>query len=98
MRLLTLMHNTTIQEVLRYWLSKGVDGFRIDAVPHIYERDGLPDEPLSHIPGVTNRDQRYLNHIYTRDDPRTYDLIQSWRKVVDEWSDAHNEDEKVGHL
>lgn len=83
------------QEIIKFWLNKGIDGFRIDAVPHIYERDDIPDEPKSNAPGVSERDYGYLNHIHTKDDPRTYDLVKSWRKILDDWSDSHNEDEKV---
>jgi len=30
-----------MQEIARFWLEKGVDGFRVDAVQHILESDGL---------------------------------------------------------
>lgn len=76
-------------------MNKGIDGFRIDAVPHIFEHDDLLDEPRSNKPGVGEKDYGYLNHIYTFDDPRNYDLVKSWRKVLDDWADSHNEDEKV---
>lgn len=41
-----------MKEILRYWLRKGVSGFRCDAVPYLFEveknSDGLyDDEPLS---------------------------------------------------
>ncbi|XP_001604459.1 maltase 1 [Nasonia vitripennis] len=84
-----------MEEILRFWLSKGIDGFRVDAVPHIFEKEGFPDEPLSHKPGVTSQNHNYLEHIYVKDDQRSYDLIKTWRKVLDDWSDSHNEDEKV---
>ena len=31
-------------EMLRFWLEQGADGFRIDAINHLYELEGLPDE------------------------------------------------------
>ncbi|KAJ8680493.1 hypothetical protein QAD02_016280 [Eretmocerus hayati] len=82
-----------MEDVIKFWLSKGIDGFRIDAIPHVYERDDLPDEPLL----ISGTPQNYpdLDHIYTKDDPRTYELIKSWRTLMDKWSDEHNEDEKV---
>ena len=33
-------------EVLRFWLDLGLDGFRLDAVPYLYERDGTNGENL----------------------------------------------------
>jgi maltose alpha-D-glucosyltransferase / alpha-amylase len=32
--------------VLRFWLDLGIDGFRLDAVPYLYERDGTNGENL----------------------------------------------------
>src|SRR5205085_3164265 len=34
-------------EVLRFWLELGIDGFRLDAVPYLYERDGTNGENLA---------------------------------------------------
>ncbi|XP_047354643.1 maltase 1-like [Vespa velutina] len=84
-----------MEDVIRFWLRKGVDGFRIDAVPHLFESEDLRDEPRSSDPNATDRDYTYLDHIYTKDDSRTYELVKSWRKVLDDYSDANNEDEKV---
>jgi maltose alpha-D-glucosyltransferase/alpha-amylase len=36
----------TMLEVVRYWLELGLDGFRLDAVPYLYERDGTNGENL----------------------------------------------------
>src|SRR5947208_723923 len=33
--------------VLRFWLDLGLDGFRLDAVPYLYEREGTSGENLS---------------------------------------------------
>ena len=35
-----------ILEVLRFWLDLGIDGFRLDAVPYLYEREGTNCENL----------------------------------------------------
>ncbi|HEY3733898.1 MAG TPA: maltose alpha-D-glucosyltransferase [Streptosporangiaceae bacterium] len=36
----------TMLEVLRFWLDLGIDGFRLDAVPYLYEREGTNCENL----------------------------------------------------
>ena len=33
-------------EVLRFWLDIGIDGFRLDAVPYLFEREGTNGENL----------------------------------------------------
>ena len=33
-------------EVLRFWLDLGLDGFRLDAVPYLFEREGTNGENL----------------------------------------------------
>lgn len=42
----------SMKHVLRYWLGKGVNGFRVDAIPTLFEvapdaKGNLPDEPKS---------------------------------------------------
>ena len=36
----------TMLNVMRRWMSLGIDGFRADAVPYLYERDGMENENL----------------------------------------------------
>jgi maltose alpha-D-glucosyltransferase/alpha-amylase len=33
-------------DALRFWLDTGIDGFRLDAIPYLYERDGTNGENL----------------------------------------------------
>jgi maltose alpha-D-glucosyltransferase/alpha-amylase len=37
----------TMLDVVRFWLDIGLDGFRLDAVPYLYERDGTNGENLA---------------------------------------------------
>ncbi len=34
-----------VYSMMNWWLDKGIDGFRIDAISHIKRRPGLPDMP-----------------------------------------------------
>jgi oligo-1,6-glucosidase len=38
-----------VNDLMRFWLDKGVDGFRMDVIPFISKREGLPDLPPEHI-------------------------------------------------
>ncbi|UOY93185.1 alpha-glucosidase [Ectobacillus sp. JY-23] len=34
-----------LYEMINWWLDKGIDGFRVDAISHIKKREGFPDMP-----------------------------------------------------
>jgi len=72
-----------------------VDGFRVDAVPHLFETNYTSDEPKSGKPGATPDDYDYLIHTLTKDIPETYELVQSWRKILDDYARQRNTSEKV---
>ena len=80
---------------MRFWLDKGVDGFRIDAVPYLFENEDLLDEPLSNLPGYNSTDYEYLDHIYTQNLPETLDMIYQWRQVVDDFVTENGGDARV---
>ncbi|XP_320159.4 maltase A3 isoform X1 [Anopheles gambiae] len=88
-----------MKDVMRFWLGRGVAGFRIDAVPTLFEvapdADGqYPDEPLS---GNTNDpdDPGYLVHIYTQDRNETLDMVYQWRAVLDEFQQQYGVRERI---
>ncbi|KAL6428415.1 hypothetical protein ACFW04_008591 [Cataglyphis niger] len=82
-----------MKEVILFWLRKGVDGFRVDAVPHLFETNYTLDEPK--IKDAIEDDYSSLNHILTKDQPETYNLVLSWRKILDEYAYQYNTSEKV---
>ncbi len=38
-----------VYELMKFWLDKGVDGFRMDVIPFISKREGLPDLPPEYL-------------------------------------------------
>ncbi|XP_058054399.1 maltase A1-like isoform X1 [Anopheles bellator] len=88
-----------MKNVMRFWMARGVAGYRIDAVPTLFEvapdADGqYPDEPLS---GNTNdpEDPGYLLHIYTQDRNETLDMVYQWRAVTDEFQQQNGGRERI---
>ncbi|XP_022325867.2 alpha-glucosidase-like [Crassostrea virginica] len=62
-----------LSDVLRFWLQKGVDGFRGDAIRKLFEsKDVYKNES-----GILN---------LTRNLPEVYPVMKKWRKVLDEYA------------
>ena len=73
--------------VLRFWLDRGVDGFRVDAVSRLIKDAAWRDDPPNpdYIPG---QDPYYqLLPTYSRDQPEVHDVIRRMRQVLDEYDD-----------
>ncbi|MDP8954990.1 MAG: maltose alpha-D-glucosyltransferase [Actinomycetota bacterium] len=51
-------------DVVRYWLDIGLDGFRLDAVPYLYERDGTNGENLAETHEYLRRVRKEVDSIY----------------------------------
>lgn len=85
-----------MKDVLRFWLAKGVSGFRIDAVPYLFEtpldeNSMYPDEPLSGLCDDADG-PCYLTHIYTQDIPETFEMVYQWRDVLDQFTATNGGD------
>ena len=50
--------------VMKFWLDIGVDGFRLDAVPYLVERDGTPCENLPETHAIVREFRRRLDQAY----------------------------------
>jgi glycosidase len=79
------------QNVIRFWIERGVDGFRVDAVPHIVEDAEFTDDERTYYDGVPPTSYDYLHHVHTANRPETYDIIKEWRAFLDrEFKDEDN--------
>ena len=71
-------------DIMRFWLDKGVDGFRVDVIWLMMKdalfRDEPPNPPWD---GVNPHNS--LLHIYTANLPEVHDLIRAMRRVLDEY-------------
>ena len=86
-----------MENVIRFWLDLGVDGFRIDAVIFLLEDEQLRSEPIdpSYVDTLncsannTNKDcYNSLDHIYTKDIDGIHDIIRSWRNLTNSYTDS----------
>lgn len=88
-----------MKNILKFWLAKGVAGFRVDAVETLYEispdtKGNLPDEPLS---GECNDpdDTCYLKHIYTTEFDEVYDTLYQWQELLEQFRRENGGFERV---
>ncbi|XP_043250144.1 alpha-glucosidase-like [Colletes gigas] len=72
-----------MENVFTFWMNRGVDGFRIDAVNFLLEDSRFQDEPKSNVPGIPDTDYDSLLHVYSKDQDDTYDILKSWRRLMD---------------
>lgn len=54
----------TMIEILKYWMDMGIDGFRADAVPYLFEREGTNCENLPETHQYLKRVRRVLDQEY----------------------------------
>lgn len=74
-------------EVLRFWLDRGVDGFRIDVLWHIVKAEGLPDNPANPDwrPRLNERDR--VLQLHSTDQPEAHALSAEMRQLADEYDE-----------
>jgi len=77
----------TMMGIMRFWLDKGVDGFRLDLLHAIYEDERLRDNPLSWrlLPSDKSTSLLFRSHKYDLNLPETYSFAVELRKIVDEY-------------
>jgi alpha-glucosidase len=74
-----------MHDVMRFWLRKGVDGFRVDVIWHLIKDDQFRDNPINpaYLPGMPPH-QRLLP-LYTADLPAVQGVVNGFRRVSDEF-------------
>ncbi len=81
--------NPAVQEamldVLRFWLDRGVDGFRVDALRQLIKDDCLRDNPPNPTYQPGQGPDRILLPVYSSDRPEVHDMTARMRGVVDEY-------------
>ena len=75
-----------LMDTMRFWLDKGVDGFRVDVIGLMMKDPDFRDEPLNpdwdgKIPWTR------IHHIYTANLPEVHDLIHQMRALLDSYDD-----------
>jgi len=74
-----------IEKHMRFWLDRGIDGFRLDSAMNLFEDALFRDEPLDD--DLESSPPGWMDHLFTSDRPETQALIARFRKLLDEYGD-----------
>ena len=84
-------HNADVQnwhlDNMRFWLDRGVDGFRLDTVNYYFHDARLPDDPADirrkKKPDVNPYEMQY--HLFSKNQPENLVFLQRMRALLDEY-------------
>ncbi|THV21337.1 alpha-glucosidase family protein [Peteryoungia ipomoeae] len=91
-------HNRDVQDAVldsvRFWLDRGVDGFRLDTVNYYFHDEELRDNP-PHVPdsedaGLDAPDVNpygMQSHLYDKTQPENVEFLKRFRALMDEYPD-----------
>ena len=76
------------EKVLRFWLDRGIDGFRIDVAHSLYKDERFRDNPmLASLDGIVNARERFfrMEHRYDLLQPESLEVYRRWREIAIEY-------------
>ncbi|MPQ95877.1 alpha-amylase family glycosyl hydrolase [Thioclava sp. JE_KL1] len=88
-------HNPDVRraafDIARFWLDRGVDGFRLDALNFYFHDSELRDNPA--LPEERQNDSiapsvnpyNYQEHIFDRNRPENLEFVAEFRQLLDEY-------------
>jgi alpha-glucosidase len=83
------VHNLAVQDALlavaRFWLDRGVDGFRIDAINFAMHDRQLRDNPPAPPGGKRTRPFDFQQHIYNQSHPDIVKFLERLRAASDDY-------------
>ena len=91
-------HSVEVQDalldVVRFWLERGVDGFRLDTINFYFHSQGLEDNPP--LPPEQRNDQtapavnpyNYQDHLYDKSRPENLAFLERFRALLDQYPAA----------
>ena len=69
--------------ILRFWLDRGVDGFRVDQPHAMAKAEGLPDHPYVEEAGAGFIEGRENPPMWFQDS--VHEIFRDWRKILDSY-------------
>lgn len=76
-----------VYDVMRFWLRRGVDGFRVDVIWHLIKDAQFRDNPPNPDFRAGRPPHEALRTLYSTDQSEIQDVVAEMRRVVDEFGD-----------
>jgi alpha-glucosidase len=84
-------HNPAVRaeilDVARFWLDRGVDGFRLDVANFYFCDRALRDNPPKRAGGGFPRPYQHQRHLYDKSQPQNLVFMEALRALVDQYRD-----------
>jgi alpha-glucosidase len=74
-----------IYDVMRFWLNKGVDGFRVDVIWHLIKDAGFRDNPPNPYFHEGRPPHEAILTRYSTDQSEVHEVVAEMRRVTDEF-------------
>ncbi len=74
-------------DVMRFWLDRGVDGFRVDVMWHMVKDHRLRDNPPNPDYSKDQPPYNRLLPVYSTDQPEVHDVVSMMRHLIDEYDE-----------
>ena len=85
------VHNPSVQDALldvaRFWLDRGVDGFRIDAINFAMHDPDLRDNPPAPPGGKRTRPFDFQQHLHNQSHPDIVKFLERLRRMTDRYGE-----------
>jgi alpha-glucosidase len=74
-------------DVMKFWLDKGIDGFRVDVMWHMIKDAMLRDNPVNHDYQAHMATYEQLLPVYSTDQPEVHDIVHQMRTLLDRYEE-----------
>jgi alpha-glucosidase len=74
-------------DVMRFWLDRGVDGFRIDVLWHLVKAQGFPDNPVNPDYRPELGEKLRVLQLHSCHQPEVHELAAEFRALADDYGE-----------
>ncbi|MEQ8816416.1 MAG: alpha-amylase family glycosyl hydrolase [Thalassobaculum sp.] len=76
-----------VYDAMRFWLDRGVDGFRVDVMWHLLKDPAWRDNPPNPAYDGSQPEFQRLLEVNTTDQPDVHEIVAEMRALIDEYDD-----------